>query len=100
VLLLSQLNRSVEESDRSPQLSDLRESGAIEQDADIVLFLHAKRSFRGLSKMPVQAIVAKGRSSGTGTASLIFDKPFSDFMEDDGTAAETCSRPAYEDPNF
>jgi replicative DNA helicase len=100
VLLLSQLNRSVEESDRSPQLSDLRESGAIEQDADIVLFLHSKRSFRGLARMPVQAIVAKGRSSGTGAASMIFDKPFSDFVEDDGSAGEAYSRPVDDNPDF
>lgn len=100
VLLLSQLNRSVEESDRSPQLSDLRESGAIEQDADIVLFLHAKRSFRGLPKMPVQAIVAKGRSSGTGAAGLIFHKPFSDFYENDGTTDDYSRPHADDDPDF
>lgn len=82
VLLLSQLNRQVEESDRAPRLSDLRESGAIEQDADIVMFLHAKKANKSLARMPVQAIVAKGRSSGTGAANLIFNKPFSDFEED------------------
>lgn len=86
VLLLSQLNRRVEEGDRVPQLSDLRESGAIEQDADIVMFLHARKANQGLPKMPVQAIVAKGRSSGTGTAHLIFDKPYADFVEDSGAA--------------
>lgn len=82
VLLLSQLNRQVEESDRVPRLSDLRESGAIEQDADIVMFLHAKKANQSLARMPVRAIVAKGRSSGTGAANLIFNKPFSDFEED------------------
>lgn len=92
VLLLSQLNRQVEESDRAPRLSDLRESGAIEQDADIVMFLHAKKANQGLARMPVRAIVAKGRSSGTGAANLLFDKPFSDFVEDthaDDWAAKT-----------
>ena len=92
VLLLSQLNRQVEESDRAPRLSDLRESGAIEQDADIVMFLHAKKANQGLARMPVRAIVAKGRSSGTGAANLLFDKPFSDFVEDthaDEWAAKT-----------
>lgn len=99
VLLLSQLNRSSEESNRPPRLADLRESGAIEQDADIVLFLHAKKTFQRLVKMPIQAIVAKGRSSGTGVASLIFDKPFSDFYEDNGAAEE--ARPYDDDdPDF
>lgn len=82
VLLLSQLNRSSEESGREPRLSDLRESGAIEQDADIVIFLHARKHESRQAKMPVRAIVAKGRSSGTGAANLIFDKPFADFVED------------------
>lgn len=82
VLLLSQLNRRVEESDRCPMLSDLRESGAIEQDADIVMFLHTKRSNLGLPVTPVQVEVAKGRSSGTGTAYLTFEKPFANFAVD------------------
>ena len=82
VLLLSQLNRRVEDSDRAPQLSDLRESGAIEQDADIVMFIHARKGNAGLANMPVDVIVGKGRSSGTGVAHLRFDKPFADFVED------------------
>ena len=82
VLLLSQLNRRVEESDRCPMLSDLRESGAIEQDADIVMFLHTRRANLGLPIAPVQLEVAKGRSSGTGTAYLTFEKPFANFVVD------------------
>ena len=106
VLLLSQLNRSGEEADRAPRLSDLRESGAIEQDADIVLFLHAPKSSRSLVKMPVSAIVAKGRSSGTGTAHLTFNKPFSDFAEDiatdnwEATKANMAAAAAEELPDF
>ena len=79
VLLLAQLNRRSEESERAPQLSDLRESGAIEQDADIVIMLYTKKIDARQSRPPVQAIVAKGRSSGTGTAYLRFNKPFADF---------------------
>lgn len=82
VLLLSQLNRQVEETIREPRLSDLRESGAIEQDADIVIFLHAQKEGFKLPQTPIKAIVAKGRSSGTGTAYLIFNKPFADFTDD------------------
>ena len=81
VLLLSQLNRNVEESGREPRLSDLRESGAIEQDADIVIFLHAEKADAKLQKMPARAIVAKGRSSGTGSACFVFEKKFADFRQ-------------------
>lgn len=87
VLLLSQLNRRVEEGNREPQLSDLRESGAIEQDADIVIFLHARKADAGLARMPVRAIVAKGRSCGTGSADLLFNKPLADFEQDDNAEA-------------
>lgn len=84
VLLLSQLNRKVEETNREPQLSDLRESGAVEQDADIVILLHAdKRDAQG-KDVPLKALVRKGRSSGTGAADLLFEKAFSDFRVNDG----------------
>lgn len=81
VLLLSQLNRSSETANRSPELSDLRESGAIEQDADIVMFLHTDRRYVRESCMPLKLIVAKGRSSGTGATWMEFNKPFADFVE-------------------
>lgn len=84
VLLLSQLNRKVEETNREPQLSDLRESGAVEQDADIVIMLHAdKRDLQG-KDVPLKALVRKGRSSGTGVADLLFEKAVSDFRVNDG----------------
>lgn len=84
VLLLSQLNRKVEETNREPQLSDIRESGAVEQDADIVIMLHAdKRDAQG-KDVPLKALVRKGRSSGTGAADLLFEKAFSDFQVNDG----------------
>lgn len=84
VLLLSQLNRKVEEGNREPQLSDLRESGAVEQDADIVIMLHSdKRDAQG-KDVPLKALVRKGRSSGTGAADLLFEKAFSDFKVNDG----------------
>lgn len=81
VLLLSQLNRSIEQADRKPQLSDLRESGAIEQDADIVMFIHTKKADQEQAISYTEIIVAKGRSSGTGTAYFNFEKAFSDFVE-------------------
>jgi replicative DNA helicase len=81
VLLLSQLNRKVEESRRTPMLSDLRESGAIEQDADIVIFLHQARSAVGNPDEPVQVIVAKGRSSGVGVEHLVFRRRIQRFED-------------------
>ena len=83
VLLLSQLNRAAEEKDQCPGLHNLRESGAIEQDADIVMFLHTRKANLSMTKAPVRVEVAKGRSSGTGTAYLTFDKPFADFTVDE-----------------
>lgn len=88
VLLLSQLNRRVEENAREPQLSDLRESGAVEQDADIVIMLHADRKYINDAHVPLKALVRKGRSSGTGTADLMFEKEFSDFKENTGWKEE------------
>jgi len=81
VLLLAQLNRQVENGSGEPQLSHLRESGAIEQDADIVMFLHTKANEQSMSVSPVKMKIAKGRSSGTGSAWLKFEKPFQSFVE-------------------
>lgn len=88
VLLLSQLNRSIENANRLPQLSDLRESGAIEQDADIVIFIHADKADLSQQVTYTEMIVAKGRSSGTGVAYFQFEKPFSNFIETEKRAAE------------
>ena len=68
-MVLSQLNRQVESrSDQRPKLSDLRESGALEQDADVVLMLH--RHEDGL----VDCVVAKQRNGPTGEAKLLYVK--------------------------
>ncbi len=80
VILLAQLNRKSEEGGRSPMLSDLRESGAIEQDADIVIFLHqARQSWH--PDEPVQVIIAKGRNSGVGRCNLVFRRKFQRFED-------------------
>lgn len=77
VFLLSQLNRSVElRSSKRPMLSDLRESGAIEQDADIVVFLFREEYYGGHDAVEgaTELIVAKHRNGPTGTANVWFDK--------------------------
>ncbi|MDE0022369.1 MAG: replicative DNA helicase [Candidatus Poribacteria bacterium] len=77
VIALSQLNRNVENRpDKRPQLADLRESGAIEQDADIVLFLYRDDYYNPEdSDVPgeVEVIVRKHRNGPLGTANLAFD---------------------------
>lgn len=79
VVALSQLSRKVEErSDKRPQLSDLRESGAIEQDADYVMFLYrhnyyAKDPTVDPKKDPLNVEIAKNRHGKIGTVQLTFD---------------------------
>lgn len=76
VLSLSQLSRSVEQrGDKKPQLSDLRESGAIEQDADVVMFIYAEDDTEDLldaSQRMVKISVAKHRAGATGEIDLLF----------------------------
>ena len=77
VIALAQLSRSVEQrkgEDSKPKLSDLRESGSIEQDADIVLFLHSDEygKYDGNINRKVELLVAKHRAGSTGTVNLLF----------------------------
>ena len=82
VLALSQLNRSVEtRSPQIPKLSDLRESGSIEQDADVVMFLYREDREKPdtPNKNVIQVIVSKHRNGPLGTASLYFDDTITSF---------------------
>lgn len=78
VLALSQLSRAVEQrQDRKPQLSDLRESGAIEQDADLVVFLWDNPELK--ETLLTEIIIAKQRNGPTGSLQLVFNRDFGKF---------------------
>lgn len=101
IIALSQLSRKIEDrkdNDRRPQLSDLRESGAIEQDADIVCFIHRPEYYTRSStdangkdiKGLAQFIVAKHRSGAVDDVDLTFVKEFAKFQNrEDGYSHET-----------
>lgn len=73
VLALSQLSRAVEHrGEAKPQLADLRESGAIEQDADVVMFLYRADPDATGSPLPINLFVAKHRNGPTGEVNLLF----------------------------
>ncbi len=97
IIALSQLNRSVElrSGDKRPQLSDLRESGAIEQDADLVIFIHRPERFGLLqdaegnsTKGMAEIIIAKHRNGSIGDVQLKFKNELAKFtdLDDDFVA--------------
>ena len=84
VIALSQLNRMLEKrGDKRPILSDLRESGALEQDADLVVFIYREEIYNQGIMMPNESIaeitLAKQRNGPTGTLNLAFVKSFTRF---------------------
>ena len=109
IIVLSQLNRNVESRQgmegKRPQLADLRESGAIEQDADLVCFIHrpeyykiyedGEKSLIGLAEI----IVAKHRNGMTGGVDLRFKSEFAKFMniDEDMTIREYTSKASSQD---
>jgi replicative DNA helicase len=79
IVLLAQLSRAVEQrQDKRPMLSDLKESGSLEQDANVTLLLSADDK----DSRKIRCDVAKNREGMTGVAPFIFDKKFMDFSVD------------------
>jgi replicative DNA helicase len=82
VIALSQLSRAVEHQRREPRLSDLRDSGSIEQDADVVLFIHAEEKYDKNSPNNVAKIlIAKHRNGPTGATELAFHPKSACFFD-------------------
>jgi replicative DNA helicase len=82
VIALSQLSRAVESRGGKPRLSDLRDSGSIEQDADVVMFLHKERNDDGVSRSQITDIlIEKHRNGAVGLCQLFFDDARTTFLD-------------------
>jgi replicative DNA helicase len=87
VLALSQLSRAVEQRGGKPRLSDLRDSGSIEQDADVVIFIHRDANDEGGGKkQTAEIMIEKHRNGPTGKVELFFDADKSSFLSVDNSA--------------
>ncbi len=94
LLVLSQLTRAPEREDRRPQLADLRESGAIEQDSDVVMFIHRPKAYSteetAEERAKAEIIIAKQRNGPTDRVHFVFLSAFTRFEE---AAPETWTQP-------
>ncbi len=88
VVALSQLSRAVESRGGKPRLSDLRDSGSIEQDADVVMFLHKDRNEDGVGRSQItDVLIEKHRNGAVGHCQLFFDDARTTFLDLDTTHA-------------
>lgn len=86
VIALSQLSRAVEQRGGKPRLSDLRDSGSIEQDADVVMFLHRERTEDGTGRSETtDVLIEKHRNGAVGFCQLFFDTARTSFLDIDKT---------------
>lgn len=106
VIALSQLSRAVEQRGGKPRLSDLRDSGSIEQDADIVMFIHREDKYKDESERTniAEILIEKHRNGPTGSVQLYFDGDTTSFlplekanMMGEGFAGMTSSKSSLEE---
>ncbi len=98
VVALSQLSRAVEARGGKPRLSDLRDSGSIEQDADVVMFLHKERNEDGYGKTNItDVLIEKHRNGATGYCQLFFDADRTTFLDLDTKHTEQTKEESLDD---
>ncbi|MCI0542179.1 replicative DNA helicase [bacterium] len=101
VLALSQLNRAVEQRGGKPRLSDLRDSGSIEQDADVVMFIHREQNDDGAGKkQTAEILIEKHRNGPTGKVELYFDDKKTTFLSMEHSKDVVSSAAAEDFANF
>jgi len=83
ILALSQLSRAIEQRGGRPKLSDLRESGSIEQDADVVMFIHRDRDDDNHLNRDSEILISKHRNGPTGICKLNFEERYATFNDPD-----------------
>jgi replicative DNA helicase len=92
VIALSQLSRAVEARGGKPRLSDLRDSGSIEQDADVVMFIHREKNENEAGRNEIaEILIEKHRNGPTGIAQLYFDGAKTSFIEMERTDFDSFS---------
>jgi replicative DNA helicase len=102
VIALSQLSRAVESRGGRPRLSDLRDSGSIEQDADVVMFIHREDKYGENTerKNIVEILIEKHRNGPTGIVELYFDDKKTSFLSVEKSEFGDFSLPAMTVPDF
>ncbi len=96
VIALSQLSRAVESRGGKPRLSDLRDSGSIEQDADVVMFIHREDKYKDEDQKTniAEILIEKHRNGPVGKVDLFFDEKMTTFLPLEKTSLDDFSRAA------
>ncbi|MEO5646239.1 MAG: replicative DNA helicase [Candidatus Paceibacterota bacterium] len=99
VLALSQLSRAVEQRGGRPRLSDLRDSGSIEQDADLVMFIHREDRYKEQHEKDniTEILIEKHRNGAVGMVELLFDGKTTSFLNMDKTHVPTTKAASLDD---